>query len=119
MKNYKTILSAIVITAGLFVVFQKEVKALAQPSGAIFGFSVTCAATPTKISNGTAYNTLRCSNPSTTLPTFIGNSSVNPANGYPILNSAGYDFALSMDVASPAYCITPGPNVVITCIGGQ
>lgn len=119
MKNYKTILSAIAITAGLFVMFQKEVQALAQPSGVIFGFSIDCGATPTKISNGRAYNTLRCASASTTLPTFIGDSGVSLADGYPIANISGYDFALSMDVASPAYCITPGPVVNLVCIGGQ
>ncbi len=120
MKNYKAVLLTVGIVAGLFVLAQDKVNALANPSGTVFSFPITCAATATKISNGTPYNTLRCYNASST-PVFLGGAStVTTASGYEISTAAtAADKALSMDVTNPAYCIVTAGTQAIRCIGGQ
>jgi hypothetical protein len=120
MKNYKAVLLTIGIVAGLFVLAQDKVNALASPSGVVFSFPITCAATATKISNGTPYNTLRCYNASTTPVYLDGSDSIATTTGYEISTAAtAADTALSMDVTNPAYCIVAAGTQIIRCIGGQ
>ena len=125
MKKYQILLSATLIAAGLFVIFQKEVNALANPSGNIWAFRVNCAASPSRTKivapNGLKYNTLRCVNPDPTRVAFIGGNDVTLSAGYPLGSSfgGGAEIAVGMDTTVPAYCTGSGTNVSLWCIGGQ
>jgi hypothetical protein len=123
MKKYQILLSATLIAAGLFVIFQKEVNALANPSGNIWGFRVNCAAGPSRSKviapNNLKYNTLRCVNPDPTRVVFIGGNDVSSSAGYPLGASLGGEIAVSMDTTVPAYCTGMGGSVSIWCLGGQ
>ena len=127
MKHYKVLLATIGIAAGLFVLFQDKVNALSNPSGRVFSFTVTCAVagasgtgTPVRDALRTTYKTVRCANPSTTDSVYLGGSDVDALNGFPIGAITGMDYALSMDTASPAYCMSStAATIAIKCIGGQ
>ncbi|QDP58258.1 MAG: hypothetical protein Unbinned1446contig1004_45 [Prokaryotic dsDNA virus sp.] len=122
MKKYQVILLSMAITAGIFVLFQDKVNALASPSGMVFGFGVECGTSPTKIVNGsnTPYNTLRCYNTSAT-PVYLSGdpATLSVVEGYEISTAAtAVDSALSMDTAAPVYCMTNAGTVNINCMGG-
>lgn len=120
MKKYQLAIATFAIIGAALVLFQDKVNALANPSGQVFTFPITCGTSATKISNGTKYNTLRCYNASST-PVYLGGSdAVTTATGYEISTAAtAVDGALSVDVTAPMYCIVAAGTQDIRCIGGQ
>lgn len=114
----------ILITIGIVGMVTAAIAAYAgTPFKSVKAFTVTCGATPTLINNSDGgYNSVRCFNVVPD-PVFIGGSSVNAAEGYPICGESALcaDKALTVDASMAVYCIDPTGGGVppINCIAGK
>jgi hypothetical protein len=90
------------------------------PMRSVKAFTITCAVTPTLITNADGgYRSVRCANTSAT-EIFVGGSAVVIASGYPICSgSSCIDGALTMDSSMVNYCTVAAGTETLRCIAGK